>query len=64
MTKTKSSEGSNNLVTNNEELANPMKHYFRGHEDLESSAVLLKKVTEVMKKSVLKMDRLSLYHDH
>ena len=41
-----------------------MKHYFRGHEDLESSAVLLKKVTEVMEKSVLKMDRLSLYHDH
>ena len=41
-----------------------MKHYFRGHEDLESSGVLLKKVTEVMGKLVLKMDRLSLYHDH
>ena len=64
MTKTKSSEGSNNLVTNNEELATPMKHYFRNHGDLESSAVLLKIVTEVMEKSVLKMDRLSLYDDH
>lgn len=51
-TKTNSSEGCNNLVTNNEELATPMKHYFRGHEDLESSAVLLKKVTEVLEKSV------------
>ena len=41
-----------------------MKHYFRNHGDLESSAVLLKIVTEVMEKSVLKMDRLSLYDDH
>ena len=63
-TKTNNYEGCNNLVTNDKELATPLRHYFRGCEVLESLAVLLNKVTEVMEKSLLKMDRLSLNHDH